>query len=89
MVFQIRHATFKSLFPDGAQLGVVAADFTFTEGPIWHPTNQFLIFSDIAESKQYRWDAKNGLSLFRTPSNQANGNYFDAEGQVITCEHAS
>jgi len=89
MVFEIRHPDLRSLFPDDAKLDPIAGDFTFTEGPIWNPTNHFLIFSDIAESKQYRWDLTNGLQIFRQPSNQANGNAFDRAGQVLSCEHAS
>lgn len=89
MKFNLRHPDMGSLFPDDAQLVPIASDFTFTEGPIWHPSNQFLIFSDIAESKQWKWSAEGGLSPFRFPSNQANGNCFDRDGMVITCEHAS
>lgn len=89
MQLESRHASFRSLFPDGAQLRPVCGDFVFTEGPIWHPTNHYLVFSDIAASKQYRWDAETGLSIFRQPSNQANGNCFDRRGRVLTCEHAA
>lgn len=67
----------------------VIEGFGFTEGPIWHPTEAFLIFSDIAESRQFRWSERDGLALFRQPSNQANGNCFDLSGQVVSCEHAS
>ncbi|MEM0899657.1 MAG: SMP-30/gluconolactonase/LRE family protein [Pseudomonadota bacterium] len=67
----------------------IATGFTFTEGPIWHPHEKWLVFSDIAESKQYKWDEASGLRVFRQPSNQANGNFFDREGRIISCEHAS
>ncbi len=87
MTFEMRQASLASLFPDDAQLTPIAGDFIFTEGPIWDPTNQSLIFSDIAASKQYRWDATHGLSIFRQPSNQANGNFFDRAGRGIPCEH--
>lgn len=71
-----------------APLMRVATGFTFTEGPIWHPEKHWLVFSDIAESHQ--WRLKDGtLSSFRHPSNQANGNCFDLEGRVVSCEHAS
>lgn len=89
MKLDIRQPSLPLLFPNDAQLQAICGDFTFTEGPIWHPTNQFLLFSDIATSRQYIWNENDGLSLFRLPSNQANGNYFDAQGRVITCEHAS
>ncbi|MEM1378053.1 MAG: SMP-30/gluconolactonase/LRE family protein, partial [Pseudomonadota bacterium] len=73
----------------GTAIRQVETGFTFTEGPIWHPHEKWLAFSDIAESKQYKWDAENGLRMFRQPSNQANGNFFDRDGRMISCEHAS
>ncbi|MEM9250562.1 MAG: SMP-30/gluconolactonase/LRE family protein [Pseudomonadota bacterium] len=63
--------------------------FGFTEGPIWHPVEQWLLFSDIARSQQFTWTAQEGLKVFRQPSNQANGNCFDLWGRVVSCEHAS
>ncbi|MEL6643253.1 MAG: SMP-30/gluconolactonase/LRE family protein [Pseudomonadota bacterium] len=82
-------AEIEGVIAPGAELKQVETGFTFTEGPIWHPTEQWLVFSDIAESIQYRWSEAGGLSVFRRPSNQANGNCFDREGRIITCEHAS
>ena len=73
----------------GARLERVATGFGFTEGPIWHPTEHWLLFSDIAESRQWLWRRGSDLSLFRQPSNQANGNCFDREGRVVSCEHAA
>lgn len=73
----------------GTTIRKVVGGFTFTEGPIWHPGENWLVFSDIAESVQYKWSEASGPQTFRHPSNQANGNCFDREGQVVTCEHAS
>ena len=74
---------------EGARLEKLAGGFTFTEGPIWHPSEHWLLFSDIAESRQYKLSAEGVLSVFRMPTNQANGNCFDLSGNVISCEHAS
>lgn len=87
--FEIRDAGLLDLFMPDATLDEIATGFGFTEGPIWHPTEQWLMFSDIQESRQYIWRETAGHSLFRLPSNQANGNYFDRDGRVISCEHAS
>lgn len=67
----------------------MAGGLGFTEGPIWHPDQSWLMFSDIAMSRQYRWSEAEGLTSFRHPSNQANGNCFDTEGRIVSCEHAS
>lgn len=89
MPFDIRSGGFTAAVPETSKLEEIASGLGFTEGPIWHPTEHWLIFSDIQESHQYKWSEQQGLSVFRTPSNQANGNCFDCDGQVISCEHAT
>ncbi|MEL7274155.1 MAG: SMP-30/gluconolactonase/LRE family protein [Pseudomonadota bacterium] len=86
---EIRDQAFYDVIPKDAELEVLADGFTFTEGPIWHPDDHYLIFSDIAESLQYIWLEGEGVDLFRCPSNQANGNCFGTDGMVISCEHAT
>ena len=88
MTLDVRHPSFADLFPEDAPLDRVETGFGFTEGPIWHPAERWLVFSDIARSVQWRWAEGEGLSVFRRPSNQANGNCFDLEGRVVSCEHA-
>ena len=89
MQLEIRDDRLGRLIDPEESLGVVASGLGFTEGPIWHPALSWLLFSDIQESRQYRWSEAQGLELFRAPSNQANGNCFDRDGRVISCEHAS
>ncbi|MBX3012317.1 MAG: SMP-30/gluconolactonase/LRE family protein [Caldilineaceae bacterium] len=76
------------LAPDSAVEQVVTG-FDFTEGPIWHPTARALIFSDIMGNSLYRWSAATGLQKVRRNSYMANGNAFDHQGRIITCEHAT
>lgn len=65
----------------------IATGMRFTEGPIWHPYEQHLIFSDIPSSRMFRWTGEQGMSEFRSPSNMANGNAYDRSGRILTCEH--
>ena len=88
-MFDIRDPAFRDVVAEDAHLERVANGFGFTEGPIWHPTEHWLVFSDVAQSRQYRWSEADGISVFRCPTNQANGNAFDREGRVVSCEHAS
>lgn len=71
-----------------APLTLLGDRFLFTEGPIWDPAAHSLTFSDIADSKQWRWTEKTGFTLFRADTNKANGNAYDREGRIVTCEHA-
>jgi len=88
-MFRVAHEDFHQFVAADAQLTKIATGFGFTEGPIWHPTEQYLMFSDIALSCQHRWSEDDGCTVFRRPSNQANGNAFDRNGVIVTCEHAS
>ncbi len=67
----------------------IAETFDFTEGPIWHPGAHHLIFSDIPANRLYRWSDNDGLSVYREPSQMANGNTYDQQGRVLSCEHAT
>jgi gluconolactonase len=58
------------------------------EGPVWFGDQRRLIFSDIPNNRMLMWDEPSGhVSVFRSPSNYANGNTRDRQGRLITCEH--
>ena len=62
----------------------------WAEGPAWNGVGNYLVWSDIPNNIQRRWLAEDGhVSVFRNPSNNANGNTFDYEGRQITCEHGT
>lgn len=62
----------------------------WAEGPAWNGVGRYLIWSDIPENRKYRWLADDGrVSVFQTPSNNSNGNTFDFQGRLISCEHAT
>lgn len=89
MNFTVRDSRVRQLIDPGADLETVVTGFDFTEGPIWQPSSQALIFSDIMGNSLYRWSAEDGLNKLRRNSYMANGNAFDQQGRVITCEHAT
>src|SRR3954468_20262451 len=64
---------FESLIDPYAPVAQVATGFEFTEGPIWHPVEHFLLFSDMPADVRRRWDAKHGVVEMRRPSNKCNG----------------
>ncbi len=63
----------------------IATGYKFTEGPIWSHEG-FLLFSDIPENKILRLVPGKPVEIFRQDSNGANGNAFDAQGRLYTCE---
>ena len=89
MNLEVRDSRVHQFIDPGAELATVVTGFDFTEGPIWQPHEQALIFSDIMGNSLYRWSAQDGLKKLRRNSYMANGNAFDQQGRVITCEHAT
>ncbi len=60
----------------------------WAEGPVWFGDARCLLWSDIPNNRILRWDEETGgVSVFRSPSNYANGNTRDHQGRLITCEH--
>ncbi len=81
---------FHRFVPEGATVEKLAGGFKFLEGPAWDPIGGFLVFSDIPADKMYRYDpATKTVAIFREPSHNANGNFYDSQGNLYTCEHGS
>jgi gluconolactonase len=83
-----RDPGFADVVGDSA-LETLASGLGFTEGPVWHPYEKWLVFSDMPENRMYVRQPSGGIEDFRRPSNKANGNTLDREGRLLTCEHAT
>jgi len=60
------------------------------EGPAWFAAGRYLVWSDIPNDRMMRFDDTDGsVSVFRQPSQNANGNGIDRQGRLVTCEHLS
>jgi gluconolactonase len=70
-------------------LETIGSGYGFVEGPIWHPYEKWLIFSDMPGNRMRRLAADGRIETFREPSNKANGNTLDRQGRILTCEHAT
>src|SRR6266849_4003664 len=67
----------------------LGGDFLFTEGPLWHPREKFLLWSDMPGDHLRRWSAREGVTTFRKPCNMSNGLAYDRQGRLVVCEHAT
>jgi gluconolactonase len=60
----------------------------WAEGPAWSGQGRYLVWSDIPNNRQLRWVEDDGhVAVFRSPSNNSNGNTFDYAGRQLSCEH--
>lgn len=89
MTIEIRRLQMHDIVDANATLEKVAGGFLFTEGPIWHPVEKHLTFSDIPGNEMFRLDAQGNVTSFRKPSHMGNGSTYDKEGRMLTCQHAT
>ena len=83
-----RTSALQELVDENGAVRVVGSGFEFTEGPIWHPRDQFLLFSDMPGDTRRRFDGKTVREEAR-PSNKGNGMTYDADLNLLVCEHAT
>ncbi len=73
-----------------AKVERLATGFRWSEGPVWFGAGRYLLWSDIPNNRIMRWDEESGVaSVFRKPSNFANGNTRDRQGRLLSCEHGT
>lgn len=89
MALDVRDEQLLKLVDTEAAVEQLVTGCQFTEGPLWHATERFLLFSDIPANKMRRWDANSGMTIFRDPSGKSNGLTYDKGGHLIACEHAN
>lgn len=61
----------------------------FVEGPLWHPVEHHLTFSDIPGNCITRLGMDGAATILASPSSHANGNAYDRTGRLVSCEHAT
>ena len=87
-----------ALIPADAVIEVVAEGFKWSEGPVWLPQEQCLVFSDVPRNMVFSWSRKQGLLEYLKPSGftgkksrggepGANGLALDSKGRLLLCQH--
>jgi len=74
-----------TLTAPGATVRRLATGFTFVEGPAADGYGN-LYFTDIPNERIHRWSPREGVTVFREDSGQANGLRFDLNGRLLICE---
>lgn len=72
-----------------SELRKLADGFVFTEGPVWNRAGNFLLFSDIQNDTRWRWSESEGATIEMRPNFIGNGLVYDADGNLLVCEHVT
>jgi gluconolactonase len=89
LAIDVKSDALAELIDTSAEVERVATGFTFTEGPIWNKQGEFLLFSDMPGDVRRRWSERDGVEEIMKPSNKCNGMVYDAEGNLLVCEHVT
>ncbi len=91
--YQIDDQRFVHLIVGSSRLNRLYTGCRWAEGPVWFNDLGCLLWSDIPNQRILRWSDKplagESVSVFRSPSNFANGHTRDASGRLVSCEHGT
>lgn len=89
------------LVPRNAKIYKLAADFQFTEGPVWVRNGKYLLFSDPNANTMYKYTSDGQLSVYREKSGYngadiaeysqpgSNGLTLDPQGRLTINQHGN
>ena len=77
------------LVEEGSGVENLATGFTFTEGPIWHPTEHYLLFSDMPGDVRRKYTPGSGVVEVLRPARKCNGMTYDHDLNLLVCEHVT
>ncbi|MBN2010630.1 SMP-30/gluconolactonase/LRE family protein [candidate division KSB1 bacterium] len=91
-------ARLDDIIAPGAVIEQLADGFSWSEGPVWVPDGDFVLFNDIPKNTNYKWKEGEGLSVYLRPAGAVwsvqdgqgegcNGLMLDAAGQLVMCDH--
>jgi gluconolactonase len=88
-LYEIHDERFRHLTVGSAVLEELYSGCRWAEGPVWFSDLNCLLWSDIPNQRILRWVPEGGVSVFRAPSNFANGHTRDRQGRLVSCEHGT
>ena len=89
MTVVVKADELEQLLDTDSEVERLATGFIFTEGPIWNAEGEFLLFSDMPGDVRRRWSERDGVEEVMRPANKCNGMVYDADGNLLVCEHVT
>ena len=86
------------LIATDAKMEILAEGYEWSEGPVWVPQGNYLLFSDIPQNSIFKWKEGEGASLYLKPAGfggdnfegkepGSNGLTLDDQGRLVLCQH--
>ena len=89
-----------ALIDPEAKVEIIMDGFAWSEGPLWLPSENFLIVSDVPKNTIYKWTKEKGKEEYLKPSGYtakgdkpyskeegSNGLLLSKDGKLVLCQH--
>ncbi|MEL7086434.1 MAG: SMP-30/gluconolactonase/LRE family protein [Cyanobacteria bacterium J06597_1] len=76
-----------ALISADAPLKKLSGSALHSEGPVYCPEDDSVIWSDVKGNRLLKWSADTGTQTIRSPSHYQNGNFRDLDGRIVSCSH--
>lgn len=77
-----------SIIAPNAKLEKLADGLKHSEGPVYFPEDDSVIFSDVSSDRLYRWSSSDGVKIVHQSAYYYhNGNARDLQGRLVSCSH--
>ena len=89
-----------ALIDPDAKVEIIMDGFEWSEGPLWLPSENFLIVSDVPQNTVYKWTPEKGKEVYLKPSGYttkadkqyskeegSNGLVLSKDGKLVLCQH--
>ncbi|MFY0651609.1 MAG: SMP-30/gluconolactonase/LRE family protein [Cyclobacteriaceae bacterium] len=91
-------AELSGIIDTNAKIEVLSEGYAWSEGPVYVPGGDYLLFSDIPNNAIVKWKQGEGAKTYITPAGHSgtvdrtgeagsNGLMLNADGQLVLCQH--
>ncbi len=94
----INDTRLSAVLDEKTEIEILADAFQWTEGPLWLPSENKLILSDIPTNSIFEWSEKQGKKLYLKPAgftgkdkrggeSGSNGLLLNEKNELVLCQH--
>ena len=85
--FEVLDPRFAPVAQPAGPLERLCTGAIWSEGPVWLPKTEQLLWSDIPNNRMLSWHAQGGMQVWREAVEFTNGHALEADGSLLHCSH--
>jgi gluconolactonase len=86
-MIEVFDTRFEPVATGSSPLVCLCTGAAWSEGPVWMHEDESVLWSDIPNNRMLRWQAQDGMSVWRSNVEFTNGHTREADGALLHCSH--